>query len=141
VVNLNTEETILYILKNFKVIAVVGCSRDEAKEAHKIPKYLKEVGYKIIPINPNVDFILGEKAYPSLLEVKEKVEVVDVFRPAKEALEIAKQAKQIGAKAVWLQSGIISKEAEEFCKSNNILFVENRCMMVEHSRLKKEGKI
>jgi len=138
---MNTEETILYILKNFKIIAVVGCSKDEAKEAHKIPKYLKEVGYKIIPVNPTADFILGEKAYPSLLDVKEKVDVVDVFRPAREALEIAKQAKQIGAKAIWLQSGIISKEAEEFCKNNNILFVENRCMMVEHARLKNEGKL
>jgi len=138
---MNTEETILYILKNFKIIAVVGCSKDEAKEAHKIPKYLKEVGYKIIPVNPTADFILGEKAYPSLLDVKEKVDVVDVFRPAREALEIAKQAKQIGARAIWLQSGIISKEAEEFCKNNNILFVENRCMMVEHARLKNEGKL
>jgi predicted CoA-binding protein len=138
---MNTEETILYILKNFKIIAVVGCSKDEAKEAHKIPKYLKEVGYKIIPVNPTADFILGEKAYPSLLDVKEKVDVVDVFRPAREALEIAKQAKQIGVKAIWLQSGIISKETEEFCKNNNILFVENRCMMVEHARLKNGGKL
>lgn len=138
---MNEEETIVYILKNFKVIAVVGCSRDEAKEAHKIPKYLKEAGYKIIPINPNANSILGEKAYPSLLDVKEKVDVVEVFRPAREALQIAKEAKQIGAKAIWLQSGIISEEAKEFAINNNMLFVENRCMMVEHSKLKREGKI
>jgi predicted CoA-binding protein len=140
---LDEEEKIIYILKNSKVIAVVGCSRDEAKEAHKIPKYLKEAGYKIIPINPNADFILGEKAYKKLIDLKgkEKVDVVDVFRPGREALQIAKEAKEIGAKALWLQSGIISKEAKEFAENNNILFVENRCMMVEHYRLKREGKI
>jgi predicted CoA-binding protein len=137
------EKKIIYILKNSKVIAVVGCSRDETKEAHKIPKYLKEVGYRIIPINPNADFILGEKAYKKLIDLKgkEKVDVVEVFRPGREALQIAKEAKEIGAKALWLQSGIISKEAKEFAENNNILFVENRCMMVEHYRLKREGKI
>lgn len=135
----NDIETIAkFILENFKIIAVVGCSRESGKPSHDIPKYLQSMGYKIIPVNPFADFILNEKCYKNLGEIKEKVDVVEVFRPSKEAVEIAKQAKLINTKAIWLQEGIISEEAENFAKTNNILFVMNRCMMKEHIRFFNE---
>lgn len=124
-----------FILGNFKVIAVVGCSREEGKPSHDIPKYMQEAGYKIVPVNPNADEILGEKSYPSLLDIPFKVDVVDIFRPGSEALEIAKEAHSIGAKALWLQEGIFNESAEKYAEDNGILFVMNRCMMKEHVRL------
>ncbi|EQD36861.1 CoA-binding domain protein [mine drainage metagenome] len=126
------KENIRKILLGFHVIAVVGCSREEGKPSHDVPKYLKSVGFRIIPVNPFADYILEEKAYKKLSDIPEKVEVVDVFRPAAEALQIANEAYAIGAKALWLQEGIISEEAEEFAVSHGMLFVMNRCMMKEH---------
>ena len=114
----NTEEIAEFVLKNFKVIAIVGCSREEGKPSHDVPKYLQMIGYRIIPVNPFADFILGEKCYKSLTDITERVDVVDVFRPSNEALEIAKQALQIHAKVLWLQEGIISNEAERFANDN-----------------------
>lgn len=136
------EETALNILKSFRTIAVVGCSREEGKPSHDVPYYLQAAGYRIIPVNPFAEEILGEKAYKSLADLKGmNVEVVDVFRPAREALGIAKQAVEIGAKALWLQEGIISEETEAYAKEHGIIFVQNRCMMKEHYRLKEEGKL
>ncbi|MCL4375216.1 CoA-binding protein [Candidatus Marsarchaeota archaeon] len=117
------------ILKEFKVIAVVGCSREQGKPSHDVPMYMKEAGYTIIPVNPFAEEILGEKAYKSLQDIKKKIDVVDVFRPAKEALEIAKAAVEVNAKVLWLQEGIFSKEAREYAEAHGLLFVENRCMM------------
>ncbi|MGB9732443.1 MAG: CoA-binding protein [Candidatus Micrarchaeia archaeon] len=134
-------EVMLYILKNFHVIAVVGCSREEGKPSHDVPAYLQSVGYRIIPVNPYADTILGEKAYKSLLDIKEPVDVVDVFRPAKEALDIARQAAEIKAKALWLQEGIFSSEAEAYAKEHGLLFVQNRCMMKSHYKFVGEGKL
>ncbi|MGC8662591.1 MAG: CoA-binding protein [Candidatus Micrarchaeia archaeon] len=131
----------LSILKNFHVIAVVGCSREVGKPSHDVPAYLQSVGYKIIPINPFASEILGEKAYKNLAEIGASVDVVDVFRPAREALEIAKQAVEINAKALWLQEGIFSSEAEAYAKEHGLLFVENRCMMKEHYMLVGDGKL
>lgn len=131
----NIDKIALYILKNFHTIAVVGCSREQGKPSHDVPEYLQNNGYRIIPVNPFADYILNEKSYKSLLDINENVEVVDVFRPAKEALDIAKQAVQIHAKALWLQEGIINDSAEKFANENNILFIMNRCMMKEHVKL------
>ncbi len=131
----------LEILKSFHTIAVVGCSREEGKPSHDVPAYLQSVGYRIIPVNPYASEILGEKAYNSLLEIKEPVDVVDVFRPAREALGIAKQAVEIKAKALWLQEGIFSDEAEAYAKEHGLLFIENRCMMKEHYKFVGEGKL
>ncbi len=134
--NINdVDKTALYILKNFHTIAVVGCSREQGKPSHDVPEYLQNNRYKIIPVNPFADYILNERAYKSLLDIKENIDVVDVFRPANEAFDIAKQAVQIHAKALWLQEGIINDAAEKFAIENNILFVMNRCMMKEHVKL------
>ncbi|MCL5262343.1 MAG: CoA-binding protein [Candidatus Marsarchaeota archaeon] len=124
-----------YILRNFRVIAVVGCSRNEGKPSHDVPMYLQQHGYRIIPVNPNADTILGERAYATLAAIKERVDVVEVFRPAGEALGIAKEALAIGAKALWLQEGIISEEAQRFANEHGMLFIMDRCMMKMHYRL------
>ncbi len=99
----NEEEAIRYILENLRVIAVVGMSRNSYKPSYGIPKYLKKHGYRIIPVNPNAEEILGEKCYPGLLSVPEEVEVVEVFRPSDEAPGIVDQAIKKKVKTVWLQ--------------------------------------
>jgi predicted CoA-binding protein len=122
------------ILKSSKTIAVVGCSRDPEKDAHKVPKYLKERGYKIIPVNPFAEEILGEKAYKNLSEIKEKVDIVDIFRPSEECLEIVKEAVKLKPKVIWMQLGIENKEAEKLAKENKIKVVMNKCIMKEYQR-------
>ena len=122
-------EKIRKILNEFKVIAVVGCSREEGKPSHDVPKYMKEAGYTIIPVNPFAEEILGERSYKSLQDIEQGIDIVDVFRPAKEALEIAKAAVEVNAKVLWLQEGIFSKEAKEYAEEHGLLFVENRCIM------------
>jgi len=133
------EERIKEILEKSKVIAVVGASRTEGKPAHFVPAYLKSKGYKIIPVNPFADEILGEKAYKSLLDIPSdvKIDVVDVFRPSEEVTKVVEEAIKRGVKIVWLQSGIYNKEAVELAKKNNIEIIWDRCMMETHKRLFK----
>lgn len=129
-----SDNEILSILRNVKVIAVVGASNDPSKPAHYVPKFLKEKGYRIIPVNPFVEKVLDEKAYKSLMEIPFKVDVVVVFRPSKEVLPIAEQA--IGkAGVLWMQEGIYSREAAEKARSNGLKVVWNRCIMKEYVRL------
>jgi predicted CoA-binding protein len=133
------EERIKEILEKSKIIAVVGASRTEGKPAHFVPAYLKSKGYKIIPVNPFADEILGEKAYKSLLDIPPdiKIDVVDVFRPSEEVTKVVEEAIKRGVKIVWLQSGIYNKEAVELAKKNNIEIIWDRCMMETHKRLFK----
>lgn len=123
-----TEEEIL----NFKTIAVVGCSTNPEKPAQYVPKYLQDQGYRIIPINPFADEILGEKVYKSLHEVPEEIGTVLVFRPSEETPEIVKHAIDVGAKAVWLQEGIKSDEAAELAQNAGLDIVMDRCMLKVH---------
>lgn len=123
---------------SMRVIAVVGLSKDASKPAHYVAKYMKSAGYKIIPVNPTATEILGEKCYKSLAEIPEPIDVVNVFRPASEALEIVKQALLKGAKAVWLQEGIASEEAAREARARGMLFVQDKCMMKEHARLREK---
>lgn len=125
----NTER----ILRDFRSIAVVGLSRDPSKAAHAIPARVQRAGFRVIPVNPFVDSVLGEKSYKSLAEVPFSVEVVLVFRPSAEAASIAKQAVAIGAKALWLQQGIVSDEARLVAEAAGLLYVEDRCMGVERA--------
>ena len=126
------DDVIERILKSSHVIAVVGCSREEGKPSHDVPRYLQSKGYRIIPINPFADIILGEKVYKSLEEIKEPVDVVDVFRPSAETPDIARQAAAIHAKALWLQEGIMNEDAKRIAEDSGMLFVMDRCMKVEH---------
>lgn len=125
----NTER----ILREFRTIAVVGLSRDPSKAAHAIPARMQRAGFRVIPVNPHVAEVLGEKSYASLADVPFSVEVVLVFRPAEEAAAIAKDAVAIGAKALWLQQGIVSPEARTLAEAAGLLYVEDRCMGVERA--------
>lgn len=122
---------------NFKDIAVVGMSKNEEKPAHYVPKYLISKGYNVIPVNPTVQEIFGCRSYPSILDVKEPVEIVDIFRKSEDVLPIVLDAvkKKDGIKVIWMQEGIYNKEAEQKAIENNMDVVYNRCMMEEHKRL------
>jgi len=128
------------VLKRYRTVAVVGASKDPSKWAHIVPKYLKEEGYRIIPINPTASEILGEKAYKSLMEVPEEVEVVEVFRPSEEVPKIAEEVIQRrkargDVKVLWLQLGITANEdTKKRLKEAGIALVENACMMETHQR-------
>ncbi len=129
------DEEITHLLKTAKTIAVVGLSPKPDRPSFGVARYLQSMGYKIIPVNPGQKEILGEKAYGSLLEVPEKIDIVDVFRGADAVPEIVEQAIKIGAKALWLQLGIVHNEAGEKAKAAGLTVVMNKCMSVERSRL------
>ncbi|GHF74023.1 hypothetical protein FHX82_002077 [Amycolatopsis bartoniae] len=111
-------------------IAVVGLSRNPAKAAHSVPANLQAAGFRVIPVHPSADVLLGERVYRSLADIPEPVDLVDVFRPATEAPEIARQAVAIGAKTLWLQQGIVSPEARRIAEEAGLTYVEDRCTAV-----------
>jgi uncharacterized protein len=123
------------ILRRSKVIAVVGISRYAHKEAGRVPMQLQMAGYRVIPVNPHADVLLGEKVYRRLEDIPEPVDLVNVFRPSAETPEVVRQAVDIGAKAVWLQLGISSDEARRIAREAGLDYVENRCIAVEMARL------
>jgi uncharacterized protein len=119
-----------------KNIAVVGMSKNEGKPAHFVPKYLIEHGYNVIPVNPTITEVLGRKSYPSIADIPDNVDVVDVFRRSEDVPPVVNDAiNKKGIKVIWMQSGIYNEEAERKAKENGIDVVFNRCMMVEHNRL------
>jgi predicted CoA-binding protein len=122
------------VLEQAKSVAVVGASADVLRASHFVAYYLKMHGYKVIPVNPNESEVLGEKAYPSLLDIPEPVDVVDVFRRPNAVPGIAEQAVQIGAKALWLQFQVISPEGAEIATKGGLDVVMDRCMKIEHAR-------
>jgi predicted CoA-binding protein len=122
------------ILVDFRTITVVGLSADPVKSAHSVPAAMKAYGWRVIPVNPHADVLLGEKVYRSLADVPEQVELVNVFRPSAQAADVVREAVAVGAKAVWLQLGIASAEAREIAESNGLLYVEDRCIAVERAR-------
>ena len=121
------------ILSKYKNIALVGASKDLKKTSTMVMKYLQNSGYKVYPINPNIvgDKILGETVYGKLSEIDGPVDIIDVFRPSNEAVEIANEAIKINAKVLWLQLNIKSPEAKKIAEANNIIYVENKCTMLE----------
>lgn len=130
-----TQDDLRKIYADTKTIAVVGASGDEAKASNRIPRYLQSQGYRIIPVSPKSGEILGERVYASLGEIEDSVDVVDVFRPAEEAPAIAREAVAIGAKVLWLQSGIESDEAEQIGEEGGLTVVMDRCMGATHRQL------
>jgi predicted CoA-binding protein len=121
------------ILAEAEVIAVVGASRDPMKPAHSVPLQMKRNGWRIIPVNPFVDEVFGERAYKTLADIEEPVDLVDIFRPAADAVDVVRQAVAIKAPAVWLQSGIVSAEARRIAEEAGIDYVEDRCLAVERA--------
>jgi predicted CoA-binding protein len=128
-------EQLLRIYAETRIIAVVGASADVSKAAHQVPRYLQRQGYRIVPVNPRGGELFGEPVFRSLAEVDMPVDVVDVFRPAQEAPEIARQAIAIGAKSLWLQLGIVSEEARQVAEAAGLTVVMNRCMGATHALL------
>jgi hypothetical protein len=126
------------ILKKYRIIAVVGLSRDGTKYSNVVSRFMQGEGYRIIPINPIADELLGEKVYRSLVEVPGRVEIVDVFRPSEGALEITKQAVANRARVVWLQEGIVNDDARKYAEDNGVGFVQDRCIMKEYIKWKGE---
>jgi uncharacterized protein len=121
------------ILADSAVIAVVGASRDPGKAAHSVPLQMQRYGWRIIPVNPTVDELFGEKAYPSLADIPHPVDLVNVFRPSDDALEVVREAVAIGAPAVWLQLGITSPEGRRIAEKAGVDYVEDRCLAVERA--------
>jgi predicted CoA-binding protein len=115
------------VLRAARTIAVVGASRDPRKPGGSVPYGLQQRGFRIIPINPHADELFGERAYRSLAEVPEKIDLVDVFRPAADAPEIARQAAAVGAWALWLQLDIMSDEARRVAEAAGMDYVEDAC--------------
>jgi uncharacterized protein len=118
------------ILAGARTIAVVGASRDPLKAGGSVPAGLQRRGFRIIPINPYADMLFGERVYRSVLDVPEKIDIVDVFRPAHDAPEVARQAVAVGAKALWLQLDIRSDEARAIAQAAGLDFVEDECTAV-----------
>jgi len=130
------ERQLRALLGDSRTIAVVGLSSKPWRHSHRVASYLQAAGYRIIPVNPKETEVLGEPAYPTLTDVPEPVDVVDVFRRAETTPEIARQAVQIGAKALWLQSGIVNEEAGRIAGEAGLSVIMGLCMMVEHDRLR-----
>ena len=129
------DEALREIYKTTETIAVVGASKDPSKPSHRIPAYLQSQGYRIIPVSPRGGEIFGERVYESLDQVTEPVDVVDVFRPTEETPDIARQAVALGAKVLWLQTGISSDEARQIGVQGGMQVVMDTCMGQTHGRL------
>ena len=125
------------ILSNNKTIAMIGVSKDLKKPSTIVMKYMQKYGYRVIPVNPSVkgEKILGEEVFGKLNEIKTRIDIVDVFRPSIEAIEIAKETVKIKAKVLWLQLGISSDEAKKIVEANNIEYIENRCTKMEYQKI------
>ncbi len=123
------------ILKENHTIAVVGLSADWFRPSYFAAKYMQEHGFRIIPVNPKYDEILGEKCYPDLKSIPGKIDIVDVFRKPQDCVPIARDAVEIGAKVLWLQIGVINDEAVQVAEAAGLDVVMDRCVKIEYARL------
>ena len=131
---INSQETIRRIFDECRTIAVVGLSSNPSRASHGVSGYMRRQGYKVIPVNPNETEVWGEKAYPDLFAVPEKIDLVDVFRRSDEAGKAVDQAIAVGAKAVWMQEGVIDRDAAQRALDAGLLVVMDRCWLKEHRR-------
>jgi predicted CoA-binding protein len=128
-------ETLRRVLGTYKTLAVVGLSADWFRPSYFAAKYMQEHGYRIIPVNPKYDTILGERSYRSLKDIPEPVDIVDVFRKTADVMPIAREAVEIGAKVLWQQLGVLNHEAEAYVRSHGLESVMDHCVKIEHARL------
>jgi predicted CoA-binding protein len=135
-VEINSRETISKILEDCRTIAVVGLSSNPGRASNGVAGYMKRQGYRVIPVNPNEEQVFGEKSYPSLADVPVKVDLVDIFRRSEEAGKAVDEAIEIGAKAVWLQEGVIDHDAAKRAQDAGLLVVMDRCWLKDHVRNK-----
>ena len=121
------------ILSKYKNIALVGASKDLNKTSSVVMKHLQDYGFKVFPINPSMkgEKILGERVFGNILEINSPIEIINVFRPSNEAVEIAKEAVKINAKVLWLQLDIKNEEAKKIVESNDIIYIEDKCTKIE----------
>src|SRR5467141_5098492 len=133
-------DAILELLKNYKTIAVVGLSSNPMRPSYDVTEYMQAAGYRIIPVNPNERKVLGEKSYARLEDVPEKIDIVSVFRRAEDVPPVVESAVRIGAKVVWMQSGIENEEAAEKARAAGLVVIEDACILVEHRRRARELK-
>lgn len=131
----NDIETIRSILKENKSIAVVGLSANWNRPSFFAAKYMQQKGYKIIPVNPRYSEILGEKCYKSLLDIEERVDIVDCFRKSDDILPIANDAIKIKAKVLWMQLSVFNEDATVLSRNAGLKVVQDRCVKIEHARL------
>jgi uncharacterized protein len=131
----DTDAVVERILTRYDTITVVGASRAAAKAARSVPAHMQRHGWRIIPVNPHAEQILGEQVYQTIGDVPEQVSLVDVFRPPWQAADIARQAVAAGATALWLQLGIASAQARAIAEAAGLLYVEDRCLIIEQRRL------
>jgi uncharacterized protein len=124
------------VLSKHKTIAMIGVSKDPTKPSTIVMKYMQKYGYKVIPVNPKAigEKILGEDVFEKITDIKEPIEIVDVFRPSKEVYEIAEDTVKIGAKVLWLQLGIRDENAKKLVEKNNIYYIENKCTKMEYQK-------
>ena len=127
-------DAILELLKKYKTIAVVGLSSNPMRPSYDVTEYMQAAGYRIIPVNPNERKVLGEKSYARLEDVPEKIDIVNVFRRAEEVPAVVESAIRVGAKVVWMQSGIENEAAAERARAAGIVVIEDACILVEHRR-------
>jgi len=126
-------------LNNYRTVAIVGASPNPERASYKVASYLTEHGYHVIPVNPRAAIILGKTSYPDLSSIPEKVEVVDIFRKSGEVMPVVEEAIKIGAKAVWMQEGVINEKAAAKARDAGLLVVMDKCMLREHQRLTQNG--
>ena len=131
----DTDAVVERILRTYATITVLGASSATAKAAHSVPAHMQQHGWRIIPVNPHAEEILGEHVYRSLSEVPGRIGLVDVFRPSRETPDVARQAVAAGAEALWLQIGIRSEEARSIAEGAGLLYIEDRCLIIEQQRL------
>ena len=124
------------ILSKYKTIAMVGVSNDPSKSSTIVMKYMQEYGYKVYPVNPRVEGqkILGQEVFAKISDIKDNIDIVDVFRPSKEVYAIAEDTIKIGAKVLWLQLGIRDEKAKELMEKNDIKYIENKCTKMEYQK-------
>jgi uncharacterized protein len=133
-VEINSRETISKILEDCRTIAVVGLSSNPGRASNGVAGYMRRQGYRVIPVNPNEEQVFGEKSYPSLADVPMKIDLVDIFRRSEEAGKAVDEAIEIGAKAVWLQEGVIDHAAAKRAQDAGLLVVMDRCWLKDHAR-------
>jgi uncharacterized protein len=131
-ISLPQSDPIVQLLKNSKTIAVVGLSDDPMRPSNSVSAYMQRQGYRIIPVNPQLNACLGEKAYATLLDVPEKIDIVNIFRRPEFVPEIVDQAIQLKVPAVWMQQGVIHEKAAQKARQSGIFVVMDQCILVEH---------
>jgi len=133
--SLPADEHIRQLLQQVKTIAVVGLSDKTHRDSYRVAKYMQEHGYRIIPVNPRLKTILGEKSYPDLLSIPEPVDIINVFRRSELVLPVVNDAVHLNPKAIWLQLGIMNEDAADMANNAGVIIIMDKCIKVEHARL------